>query len=205
MAATTLTLEGEPYLISVIRDVTQQRRLEAELLHEATTDSLTDLPNRRHFLSICERELRRSARSGAPLAVAVVDIDHFKDINDVHGHATGDAAVVAFAQAVTASIRDIDTFGRLGGDEFGLLLPDADLERAVAAVERVRAGVTSRPCLAGGHELAVTFSAGVAVVTSDLDTVDTLLARADVALYEAKAQGRDRVVPAFPGDVVPLG
>lgn len=198
LAASMLTLEDEPYLIAVIRDVTQQRRMEAELLHEATTDGLTGLPNRRHFLSVCERELRRAARSGGAVAVAVVDIDHFKEINDTHGHATGDAAVRSFAEAVTSHLRDIDTCGRLGGDEFGILLPDADVAHAVAAVERVRAELASRPCLVGHEAITLTFSAGVADVTRVDDTVDTVLARADAALYIAKAQGRDRVAAALP-------
>ena len=127
----------------------------------------------------------------------MLDIDHFKAINDSHGHAMGDAAVVAFVAGVTSRIRDIDTFGRLGGDEFGLLLPDADLDSAVAAVQRVRAALVSGPHRVDGVDLVITFSAGVTVVANDEDTVDTMLARADEALYEAKAQGRDRVVAAM--------
>ena len=196
LAASRLTLEDEPYLIAVVRDVTRQRRMEAELQHEATTDSLTDLPNRRHFLSVCDRELRRAVRSGGPMAIAVVDIDHFKEINDTFGHAVGDTAVVDFARAVVSRIRDIDTFGRLGGDEFGLLLPDADLGQARSAVERLRTELREQPLTAGTPPMAITFSAGVAVVAGDADTVDTLLARADGALYAAKAQGRDRVIAA---------
>ena len=194
LAASVLTLNDQPYLITVARDVTRQRRMEAELLHEATTDSLTGLPNRRHFLAVCERELRRAQRGGGSFAVAVIDIDHFKEINDTHGHAAGDAAIVAFSTIVGQGIRDIDTLGRLGGDEFGLLLPDADLDRAVAAVERVRGLVAADAPLVDGHPLAVTLSAGVAVVGADGDTVDAMLIRADRALYDAKGQGRNRVV-----------
>jgi diguanylate cyclase (GGDEF)-like protein/PAS domain S-box-containing protein len=194
LAATTLTLEDQPYLITVARDVTQQRRLEAELLHEATTDGLTGLANRRHFLALCERELRRSGRSGNSLAVAVIDMDHFKDINDAYGHAAGDAAIIAFADAVTSRIRDIDTLGRLGGDEFGLLLPDAEIASAAAALERVRTALAAAPLRVADHEVAMSFSAGVTVHGQDGDSVDAMLARADGALYAAKEQGRDRVV-----------
>ena len=204
VAASTLTLDDEPYLITVTRDVTQQRRMEAELQREAATDSLTGLPNRRHFLATCERELRRSTRSGGSSPSPLLDIDHFKDINDGFGHATGDAAVVAFAQGVLSRIRDIDTFGRLGGDEFALLLPDADLDRAVAAVERVRADLSAQACDVGGEQVEITFSAGVTVIDGELDTVDFLLARADKALYEAKAQGRNRVIAASPQPGVPV-
>lgn len=195
LSSSSLTLDDQPYMITVARDVTVQRRMEAQLLHEATTDSLTGLPNRRHFLSVCERELRRASRSTGPVAVAVVDMDHFKDINDLHGHATGDAAIIAFAEAVTSRIRDIDTFGRLGGDEFGLLFPDADLDRAAAAVERVRVALTAEPLLIDGHRMTLTFSAGVAVNDGPADTVDELIARADRALYDAKERGRNRVEP----------
>jgi diguanylate cyclase (GGDEF)-like protein len=128
------------------------------------------------------------------LAVAVLDIDRFKAINDTYGHATGDAAVTAFAQVVRAQVRDVDTLGRLGGDEFGLVLPDADLGSAAAVLERVRTALTEASSLLAGHEVAMTMSAGVTDAGRDGDTVDVLLARADSALYVAKEQGRNRVV-----------
>ena len=193
-SANLLMLDDEPYLITVTRDVTIQRQAEAVLLQEANTDSLTGLANRRRFLHVCERELRRALRNGTPLAIAVVDIDHFKDINDAHGHASGDAAVIAFARALAAGVRDVDTVGRLGGDEFGVLLPEADLDRGVAALERVRLHLSVRPVPLGDASVTVAFSAGVAVAVGEHDTVDTLLARADAALYVAKEQGRNRVV-----------
>lgn len=199
VAGSTLTLEDEPYLISVVRDVTQQRRWEAELVHEATTDSLTGLPNRRQFLADCARELHRVERSGGSLAVAVLDIDHFKEINDRHGHATGDEALASFSTTVCSIIRDIDTCGRLGGDEFAILLPDADLADAVAALERIRAAFEETPCEADGHQLLITISAGVAQARPGDDTVDTMLVRADRALYDAKETGRNRVVAERPG------
>jgi diguanylate cyclase (GGDEF)-like protein/PAS domain S-box-containing protein len=194
LASSLLTLDDEPYLIAVIRDATMQRRMEAELLHEATTDSLTDLPNRRHFLPLLDREIRRSGRVGGSVAVALLDIDHFKEINDTHGHAAGDTAVVAFATAVRAALRDIDTLGRLGGDEFGVVLPEATVESAVVALERVLTQMTADPLLVEGRPMVITFSAGVAGLAGNEDTVDTLLARADAALYRAKEQGRNRVV-----------
>lgn len=193
LSSSSLTLDDQPYMITVARDVTLQRRLEAQLLHEATTDALTGLPNRRHFMSACERELRRAHRSGSSLAVAVMDIDHFKAINDTHGHAAGDAAVVGFAQAIASGIRDMDTFGRIGGDEFGLLLPDSDLDRAVLALERLRSDLAEHVIIVDGHELTVTLSAGAAVISGTGDTVDAMLMRADRALYDAKQHGRNRV------------
>jgi len=198
LSSSSLILDDQPYMITVVRDVTLQRRLEDQLRYEATTDSLTGLANRRQFLADCERELRRASRSAGPVAVAVIDMDHFKDINDLHGHATGDAAITTFAQAVTSRIRDIDILGRLGGDEFGLLLPDADLDRATTAVERVRAALTVEPLLIDGHRMTMTFSAGVAVNVGESDTVDELVARADRALYDAKERGRNCVVPQRP-------
>ena len=194
VAASTLTLDDQPYLITVIRDVTEQRRMLAELHREATTDGLTGLANRRHFLALFDRELRRSERNGSSIAVAVIDMDHFKDINDAYGHAAGDAAIVTFAQAVTSRIRDVDTLGRLGGDEFGLLLPDAGLASAAAALDRVRTALATAPLRVGGHEVPMSFSAGVTVYGHDSDSGEAMLARADGALYAAKEQGRDRVV-----------
>lgn len=193
-SSSALTLEDQPYMITVVRDVTQQRRTEAQLHHEATTDSLTELPNRRHFLVTCEHELRRSVRSGSPIAVALVDIDRFKDINDRYGHAAGDGAIKAFASVLRGQLRDVDTVGRLGGDEFGVVLPDANLASAAAALDRVRLALAATSSLVGSDELVLTLSAGVTVRARDDDTVDTLLARADGALYDAKEQGRDRVV-----------
>ena len=194
VAGSTLTLHDEPYVISVVRDVTEQRRLEAELLHEATTDSLTGLPNRRDFLASCEQELRRAAHGDGPLAVAVIDVDHFKEVNDTHGHATGDRALVTFSQAVASVIRDVDTCGRLGGDEFALLLPDSDVDRAREVVERLRLELARRSLEANGQQVHIAISAGVAASCPGGDTVDGLLLRADHALYEAKEQGRNRVV-----------
>lgn len=194
LSSSSLTLDDQPYMITVARDVTAQRRTEAQLHHEATTDSLTELPNRRHFLTSCEHELRRSVRSGRPLAVALVDIDRFKAINDTYGHAAGDAAIVAFASVIRGQVRDVDTLGRLGGDEFGLVFPDADLASAAAALERVRQALAATQVGAEGRDVAMTLSAGVTVRVRDDDTVDSLLARADSALYAAKERGRDRVV-----------
>ncbi len=194
VAASTLTLDNEPYLISVIRDVTQQRRMEADLVHEATTDGLTGLPNRRHFLSVCQRELHRAGRSEGALSIAVIDVDHFKEINDQHGHAAGDAVLECLARTLESIVRDIDTCGRLGGDEFAVLLPDDDLDHAVMALERVRRELQDMPCVADGREVRITISAGVAEAMPGVDTVDAVMVRADGALYEAKERGRNRVV-----------
>jgi diguanylate cyclase (GGDEF)-like protein len=162
-----------------------------ELERLATTDPLTGASNRRHFRVIAAQEVERAQRHGLPLSVLALDIDHFKRINDRHGHAAGDAALCRFADAVRTLVRISDHFARMGGEEFALLLPQTDGDGACALAERIRAAVA-----AAGAGLAMTVSIGVATVPAGERSVEPALARADEALYRAKATGRDRVVLA---------
>lgn len=175
------------------QELTHRAQVEAELRRWATTDSLTGLANRRHFLDQCEREMERARRYGRPLSVAIFDVDLFKRINDGYGHAVGDEVLRAITASATAALRDSDLCGRLGGEEFGLLLPETDLTGAVDLAERLRAAVAATPIRANDAPLTATVSIGLAALSEADTSIDALFARADSALYRAKNSGRDRV------------
>jgi diguanylate cyclase (GGDEF)-like protein len=156
-------------------------------------DPLTGLPNRRAFDEELAREVARASRTGEPLAVVVLDVDRFKAVNDGHGHPAGDAVLREVAARASGAVRRGDLAARVGGEEFALLLPGADLAGAVELAGRVRAAVAARPIPAGAAALAVTVSLGCAALAPG-EAPDALVARADARLYEAKRTGRDRVV-----------
>jgi diguanylate cyclase (GGDEF)-like protein/PAS domain S-box-containing protein len=196
VSASTLNVDDTPHMISLTRDVTEQRALEAQLTRDAATDALTGVANRRHFLSRAHDEMQRRARSGRGLCVAVIDIDGFKQINDVCGHAAGDAALEHFARVAERRTREVDLLGRLGGDEFGLLLPSAGIDEAYAIVDRIRQDLLAEPVpdLDLTQPLVITISAGVSALRSSTETLQEAVAEADSALYKAKAQGRNRTI-----------
>ncbi len=170
-------------------------RLGDRLLRWSLTDSLTGLPNRRAFFDALDRTLAAGRRRRRPTAVLAIDLDEFKRVNDTAGHAAGDLALVEVALRLLRSSRSEDTAGRLGGEEFGLVLPDADLETATGTAERLRRVVAEVPVVAEGRSFPLTVSIGVAVAEGD-ETSSAVHARADVLLYEAKRLGRNRVVAA---------
>ena len=163
----------------------------------ATHDDLTGLLNRRAMLDRMQLEQRRSLRSGSPLLIAQLDIDHFKAVNDTHGHAAGDLVLQSFADTVRRNVRDTDVLARWGGEEFVLLLCDTPAADAVALMERLRQAVQAMqvPVAQGGQPITVTVSIGLAR-HAPADPLAGTLERADQALYAAKAGGRNRVVPA---------
>ena len=180
------------------------RRQKAELAQAleqirqlATHDDLTGLLNRRAMLDRMQLEQRRSLRSGSPLLIAQLDIDHFKAVNDTHGHAAGDLVLQSFADTVRRNVRDTDVLARWGGEEFVLLLCDTPASDAVALMERLRQAVQAMqvPVPQSGGPITVTVSIGLARHTP-ADPLAGTLERADRALYAAKAGGRNRVVPA---------
>ena len=188
-----LNREGRPRArVWSFRDITTRMQVEQMLHRQATTDELTGVVNRRRFFELAQTELKRAARLHQPLAVAFIDVDRLKHVNDRFGHAAGDRVLVAFAAACQEHVREIDVLARIGGDEFALLLPSATLDEAVNTVERVRAALTALTVDSASESLAITVSAGVAGLTGDDDTLDLLLMRADRALYRAKELGRDR-------------
>jgi len=162
------------------------------LVEKATIDALTGLPNRATFLERARRELDRAQRNGSSVALAMLDVDHFKRFNDRYGHPAGDRVLKDAGRAVASAVRGIDLAGRYGGEELVLLLVDVDAEAALAAVERVRAAIAEvrLPHVPD----AVTASAGVALHHGAFDRcgVADLIRRADAALYRSKAEGRDR-------------
>ena len=180
------------------------RRQKAELAQAleqirqlATHDDLTGLLNRRAMLDRMQLEQRRSLRSGSPLLIAQLDIDHFKAVNDTHGHAAGDLVLQSFADTVRRNVRDTDVLARWGGEEFVLLLCDTPAADAVTLMERLRQAVQAMqvPVPQSGGPITVTVSIGLARHTP-ADPLAGTLERADRALYAAKAGGRNRVVPA---------
>jgi two-component system, cell cycle response regulator len=166
----------------------------ASLAEVARRDALTGLANRRAFDEALLREVARARRSGAALAVVVLDVDHFKRVNDAHGHAAGDLVLAEVAARARAALRAGDLLARVGGEELAAVLPAADLAAAAEVAERIRSGLAAAPVVAGGAALAVTASLGcAALLPSDADGA-AVLARADARLYDAKRGGRNRVL-----------
>jgi diguanylate cyclase (GGDEF)-like protein len=181
--------------IGIITDITERKRMESQLRHMATIDELTGCINRRAFFSAAEQELERANRYGSPVSVLMIDIDHFKQVNDRFGHAAGDRALKATTAAIHANLREIDSFGRLGGEEFAALLPETTLAGAMLVAERLRQAVAATEVeLEETSPLRLTVSLGVAERMTGETAIDQLLARADTALYRAKAAGRNRVL-----------
>ena len=218
-AAVALGLQNHPHAFSLVEAATfalyiavalgiafaffwmTTTMLSTGLEHIASTDPLTRLYNRRVFLMWCERELSRSQRNGNPFSVLMIDLDHFKQINDTFGHQTGDLALCTAVERMQDSIRGIDVLGRWGGEEFAAVLPNASLDAAFVVAERVRANVESilLPAQTIREErkipmIRLTVSVGVATYSGPDDSIQAMLHRADASLYQAKAAGRNRVL-----------
>lgn len=161
----------------------------------ATHDQLTGLLNRREFDHILAEERERSKRFGHPFALVLVDIDHFKSVNDTHGHPAGDAVLQEVASRLMHALRDVDRAARFGGEEFALIIMQADRKIAIDAAKRICAAVRSTPVtIEGGPELKITISAGVAAMPADATAGAELVAAADKALYAAKKGGRNQAI-----------
>ncbi len=177
-----------------LSDTNRQLKASAERAEQiAIRDVLTGVYNRRHLMDVLSREISRAQRRGAPLGVCLFDLDQFKQINDTWGHAAGDAVLKHFTSLAGGGLRAADVFGRFGGEEFLLVLPDTDAHWAAVVAERIRAGAerSAFPGVAAGHRVTVTI--GVAGHARD-ESGDALIARADMALYRGKGAGRNRVV-----------
>lgn len=182
--------------IGLITDITERKSMERQLRQLATIDDLTGTLNRRAFFAAAGQEMERAVRYGNAVSVVMFDLDHFKQVNDSYGHALGDQALRETATALRASLRDVDILGRLGGEEFAILLPETPLAGAMEVAERLRHAISAIriPQDSGAPPLTLTASLGVAERMAAEITVDKVLARADLALYRAKADGRNRVM-----------
>lgn len=172
-----------------------------EAQHLAISDPLTGLPNRRGIDATLQREISRARRHKVSLCLTVLDLDHFKKINDSYGHVIGDMALIHVAETLKSSLRDVDLLARFGGEEFMVIMPDTALMGAEFGVNRLLQHLQSRPLVVDKLKIPLCFSAGVAQWTFDENALQ-LIARADKALYAAKAAGRARVAVAPSGDEV---
>ena len=162
----------------------------------ASQDHLTSAMNRRRFLEVCDEAMSRARRYREKLAFVIIDIDHFKHINDDYGHPAGDFVLKSFAATCRECLREVDHFGRLGGEEFGILLPNTNLEGAEQLAERIRLRVEATEIIWNGTPLHLTASFGITELTEADATFDTAYVRSDKALYRAKELGRNRTCSA---------
>lgn len=184
---------GDTYIV-VYWDVSERRRLEEELRHLAVTDELTGLCNRRRFFEEADRAFRIAVATVSDLSVLMLDLDHFKAINDGFGHAAGDAVLREVAERCRTALRARDVVARMGGEEFAVLLPNTDAAGARLVAQNLLAAISSRRVPVGGGDLEVRASVGVAFMTNGDRDIESIVERADRALYAAKGSGRNRVV-----------
>ncbi|WP_439627343.1 sensor domain-containing diguanylate cyclase [Gemmata sp.] len=191
---TEFTLDGLTFFTGIMRDITERKEAQAQLEVQATQDALTGLWNRGAILKLLADELDRGRRDGTAVGVALLDIDHFKRINDGYGHLAGDAVLRALGGELNAAVRRYDRIGRYGGEEFLIVMPGCDEACVRGLCERVRRTVADASVTYEGRRIAVTVSIGAAVAVPGAGaTPDTFLRAADLALYRAKHAGRDRV------------
>lgn len=177
----------------VVRDISDHRESMESLLKQATSDQLTGVANRRAFYEAADMELARHTRKPRAITLLLIDIDHFKQVNDTHGHPVGDQVIRNLAEVMLRSVRSIDVVARLGGEEFAVLLPSTDVAMGRRIAERIRANVAKQTVRAGQLAINYRVSIGVAAVDKGITSPDELIAAADQALYDAKRNGRDRV------------
>lgn len=179
----------------IFRDVTERNVMERELQRLATTDPLTGISNRRAFLERAQHILKSSQRYQNPMSVLMLDLDFFKTVNDRYGHLSGDLVLRQFAEAVQSELREIDVFGRLGGEEFCVVLQQTQQAAAVQAAERIRQRIENLPLKSDKQQsIQLTVSIGASCLRPGEEQLEQLLDRADQALYRAKQEGRNRVV-----------
>jgi diguanylate cyclase (GGDEF)-like protein len=197
---TVLSFEALMFTIAIAFILLAMAKERAELCHKtaALIDPLTGIANRRAFLDKLDAISRRQGAAARPVAMLVADLDNFKSINDKHGHAVGDSALRIFADVVGAKLGPCDLVGRLGGEEFAILLHDAGREKALATGERIRLAFENAAAIVDGRPVHGTVSIGMVTAEAGLFDAPALLVRADEALYCAKERGRNRVETAQP-------
>jgi diguanylate cyclase (GGDEF)-like protein len=174
-------------------EINKRIAAEDELRRFATTDSLTGLYNRRHFLELADKELIRSRRTTKAFSIIMFDIDHFKCINDTYGHQAGDQVLKTIALACQENLRQMDVIARYGGDEFIILLPEVDSPDAHHVANKIRTSVAEQEIMFENQPIIMTISLGVATLSMDTESLDQIFARVDKALYRAKEAGRNQV------------
>ncbi|MDD3028756.1 MAG: diguanylate cyclase [Alphaproteobacteria bacterium] len=193
MAAILLDYNGAPAFLVALNDISQRKELENELFRQASTDSLTGINNRRHFQNLAEQEFRRARRFSRTLTAMMIDIDLFKPINDTFGHAAGDIIIKGVVKRALETLRQSDFIGRVGGEEFAVILPETTLSGAYDVAERLRKHIQEKSFVTSHIAISCTVSIGVAELANDDASIDDLIQRADAALYIAKKSGRNRV------------
>ncbi|WP_084480053.1 diguanylate cyclase [Methylomicrobium lacus] len=185
---------GQQCFVAVLENITEHKQIQRSYEQMAQIDHLTGLANRRHFTQQAEAELARTLRHGVPLSLLMLDLDNFKRINDNHGHQTGDRVLQTFSDICLSSLRKVDLIGRIGGEEFVIMLPETAIMEAIDVAERLRKTVADASLpLEDDQALRFTVSIGVSTVNALCVHIDGLLQKADQALYQAKAEGRNRV------------
>lgn len=180
--------------VEVIQDVTESKQREERLYQKATRDPMTGVANRGHFVEMAAQEIERARRFSEPLSMVMIDIDRFKSINDKYGHEIGDRVIVALTKTCAAHLRSIDLLGRVGGEEFAILMPRANKEPAAEMAQRLRLLVSEQRVPAnGGREIGFTISLGLAALRHTTRDLAELMRNADAALYRAKREGRNRL------------
>lgn len=181
----------------VARDISERKRMEEQLTTLSRIDVLTEVFGRRYFLDQSAAVIEVMRRYQRSASMMMLDLDHFKSINDQYGHRAGDLALVAFANVCKQAIREADVLGRLGGEEFALMLPETPIKSAQVLAERIREATAAIEIPWGDHVIRFTVSIGVVEIATDELTLDSVMNRADQAMYRAKERGRNQVVTAF--------
>lgn len=193
----SLSSEGEQFagVVGVIADITERKRMMVEMCRLARTDCLTGLWNRGYFVELASQEIARCKRSGNDLSLLLVDVDHFKQVNDEYGHDIGDKVLVGVAETLRETLREVDVIARFGGEEFVVMLPDTGGVAAYKAATRICGAMREQVfAYEQNHPIQVTVSIGVTAYNDMENSLDALLKSADTAMYAAKHRGRDRVV-----------
>lgn len=184
--------------VEVFQDITESKQREERLYERATRDSLTGVYNRGYFTEAATQEIDRARRFAEPLSLLLIDVDRFKKINDAYGHDIGDRVLVAITRTVSAGIRKVDLVGRIGGEEFAVVMPRANKEPAVEMGQRLRRAIgQQRVPVGGGREIGFTVSIGLASLRPTTHDLSELMRNADAALYQAKREGRNRLEAWF--------
>ncbi|BFM38600.1 ABC transporter substrate-binding protein [Synechocystis sp. LKSZ1] len=194
LSISKIEFDHQRALFTAVVDITEQRQLQKRLTRLAITDDLTGLYNRRYFMQRGTEEFNRAVRYPTALSVLMLDIDHFKLINDHHGHEAGDRVLRHLAQLIQENVRPFDLVGRLGGEEFAVLLPNCALAEAIDLAERLRYLAQQECWSVEEADISISVSGGVASLTPEMDNLKALLKQADQALYQAKRDGRNRVI-----------